>query len=129
MFVPIVQRELDDFSDVVWNNKKGRKQPKKALPNGIPPVLVYEFPEACEGDYNDYKIALNDDDFESLGNLEDLQPVFEGVVENYIPEELTAILNLIYEESGFEPLETLELEKANEAYIFLRERFKTLGIN
>ena len=49
-------------------------------------------------------------------------------MENYIPEELTAILDPIYEESDLEPLETLELEKAKEAYIFLRERFKRLGI-
>ena len=70
VFIPIVQRELDDFREVVWNNKKGRKQPKKALPNGKSPKLIYEFPEACEGEYNDFAIRLDDDDSESLSDLE-----------------------------------------------------------
>ena len=32
----MVQRELDEFREVVWNQSRGRKQRDKELPTGIP---------------------------------------------------------------------------------------------
>ena len=124
-----MQRELDDFRQIIWNNKKGRKQPRKALPNGKAPLLVYEFPETCEGDYQDHAIHLSTGDFESLGHVEALQPIFEGAVETYIPDELREILDTIYKQCDNLPaLETLELENANDVYIHLRTKFQELSV-
>ena len=128
MYIPIVQRELDDFRTMVWNNKKGRKQPRKALPNGKTPAFVYEFPEACEGEYEDHAIALGEEDYDSLGDLDALAPIFDGQVENYIPRELTVILDQIHEDAALEDLRTLELENANQVYITLREHFRRLSV-
>ena len=129
VYVPVVQRELDDFREVVWNNKKGRKQPKKALPNGKAPALIYEFPEACEGNFDDYAIPLKDEDFHSLDDVSQLQPVFDGEVNTYIPRELTVILDQLHEQGDLQDLETLELEDANEVYLYLHENFRNLSLS
>ena len=129
VYVPVVQRELDDFREIVWNNKKGRKQPKKALPHGKAPTLLYEFPEKCEGSYENYQIHLSDDDFYSLDNLDVLEPIFEGEVNTYIPVEFTRILDRIHEEGRLESLETLELDNANQVYLHLRREFRKLSVS
>lgn len=42
--IPIVQRELDEFREVVWNSHRIRYQRDTVLPNGIP-NHIFEFPE------------------------------------------------------------------------------------
>ena len=128
VYVPVVQRELDDFREMVWNNKKGRNQPKKALPHAKAPTLLYEFPEKC-GSYENYGIHVSDDDFNSLDNLDVLEPIFEGEVNTYIPVEFTSILDRIHEEGGLESLETLELDNANQVYLYLRREFRKLSVS
>lgn len=44
IFIPVIQKELDDFKNVVWNHKRGRKQLTKELPTGIP-EFIYDNPE------------------------------------------------------------------------------------
>ena len=42
--VPCVQRELDEFKDIVWNTHRIRRQKHTLLPDGIP-NHIYQFPE------------------------------------------------------------------------------------
>lgn len=42
--IPILQKELDDFKNIVWNTHRIRKQKGVYIPDGIPDH-VYSFPE------------------------------------------------------------------------------------
>lgn len=42
--IPVVQRELDIFKDMVWNSHRIRAQKDTVLPDGIP-NHIYSFPE------------------------------------------------------------------------------------
>ena len=44
VYLPVVQKELDVFREVVWNSSRGRKQKDKLLPTGIP-NHIYRNPE------------------------------------------------------------------------------------
>ena len=44
VMIPIVQRELYAFKDIIWNPHRIRLQKNTILPNGIP-NRIYEFPE------------------------------------------------------------------------------------
>ena len=48
VFIPVIQKELDIFSSVNWNEHRGRKQKDKILPTGIP-NLMYDNPEEFGG--------------------------------------------------------------------------------
>ena len=48
MYIPVVQRELDEFREIVWNHNRGRKQRDKELPTGIP-AHIYDNPEHYGG--------------------------------------------------------------------------------
>ena len=42
--IPIVQREVNTFVDVVWNSHRIREQKNTFLPDGVP-NHIYSFPE------------------------------------------------------------------------------------
>ena len=42
--IPVVQKELNEFKDMVWNTHRIRAQKDTFLPSGIP-NHVYSFPE------------------------------------------------------------------------------------
>lgn len=42
--IPIVQKEIKTFVDVVWNTHRIREQKNTCLPDGVP-NRVYNFPE------------------------------------------------------------------------------------
>ena len=44
LMVPIIQRELDIFKDIIWNPHRIRAQKDTYLPSGVP-NHIYEFPE------------------------------------------------------------------------------------
>ncbi|XP_066920717.1 uncharacterized protein [Clytia hemisphaerica] len=44
VMIPLIQRELDEFKDLVWNTHRIRKQRGCYLPDGIP-NHIYSFPE------------------------------------------------------------------------------------
>ena len=44
LFVPILQKELDDFKETVWNSHRIRKQKDTCLPDGVP-NNIYQLPE------------------------------------------------------------------------------------
>ena len=43
--IPVIQKELDVFKDIVWNPHRIRNQKDTILPNGIP-NHIHSFPEA-----------------------------------------------------------------------------------
>ena len=47
LFIPIMQRELNKFKDVVWNSHRIREQKDTNLPAGVP-NHIYQFPGSYE---------------------------------------------------------------------------------
>ena len=86
VFVPVVQRELDDFRTIVWNNSRGRAQPGKLLPTGVP-LHIYQFPEQY-GPYSDHGIRFGSEEMDALNKIEDLQPIFAEDIDNFIPSTI-----------------------------------------
>ena len=41
--IPLIQRELDEFKDTVWNSHRIRFQKDTFMPDGVP-NHVYDFP-------------------------------------------------------------------------------------
>ena len=91
MFIPIVQKELDDFRTVVWNRNRGRKQKNKLLPTGIPDH-IYQYPEKYDGVH--CGTVINDDLIEELeketgvtdDDFEFLTPEVRALCEEILPE-------------------------------------------
>ena len=55
--IPLLQKELDEFKDIVWNTHRIRQQKGTLLPDGVPDH-IYSFPEKyglqeC-GKYSDF---------------------------------------------------------------------------
>ena len=44
VFIPVLQKELDNFKDVIWNTHRIPLQKDVLLPNGIPNHM-YDFPD------------------------------------------------------------------------------------
>ena len=42
--IPLIQRELDEFKEVVWNTHRIRRQNNTFMPDGIP-NHIYAFPK------------------------------------------------------------------------------------
>ena len=126
VYIPIVQRELDDFKTMVWNNNRGRKQANKALPNGNPPAVIYEFPEECDGTYTDHGIQITDSDFNDLGKIDELVPLFAGEHEDYIPSALRQVLDDLVQDVGYDHDQNIKLENAQQVYKDLRKAFKAI---
>jgi len=63
IFIPIIQRELDNFRFIVWNHRRGRKQDGKVLPTGIPDI--HNNPEEYEA--GDCGTVITDDELVSVG--------------------------------------------------------------
>ena len=45
VMIPLIQQELDEFKDTVWNVHRIRKQKDTLLPDGAQPSIIYDFPE------------------------------------------------------------------------------------
>ena len=44
VMIPLVQRNLDEFKDLIWNSHRIRFQRKTLMPDGVPNHM-YDFPE------------------------------------------------------------------------------------
>ena len=65
LLIPLIQKEVDIFKDVVWNTHRIRAQKDSLLPSGIP-NHIFNFPE---------EYGLTDcgmDDYLSISNLDHL---------------------------------------------------------
>ena len=69
--IPIMQRELDEFKDTIWNTHRIRYQKETMLPDGIPDH-IYSFPEKYgleQCGYLLYKAKRTVDDSDNLTNF------------------------------------------------------------
>ena len=46
VLIPLLQKELNNFKDTIWNTHRIRQQRDTELPNGVP-NHIYAFPEEC----------------------------------------------------------------------------------
>lgn len=44
VFIPVIQKEMDIFREMIWNSHRVRAQKETQMPKGIPNHL-YSFPE------------------------------------------------------------------------------------
>merc|ERR1719378_570894 len=80
VMIPLMQRELDDFKDLVWNTHRIRKQRGNYLPDGIP-NHIYSFPERYDMEQCGFTVKE-----EQLQDVADLSGIFE-TQEDYLDEE------------------------------------------
>ena len=92
IYVPVIQKELDVFRTTVWNSTRGRKQPEKELPTGIPD-FIYENPE--QYGYEECGYDISDEDLESVATGLD---IFGGITDHFIPEESMLEYKALYPE-------------------------------
>ena len=109
IFIPIVQKELDDFRCTVWNHKRGRKQDGKILPTGIPDI-IHENPE--EYDAEDCGTAVTDDQLESVG-VEYSVDLDQCFIDKELYQRFAQVVNT----------ENVVASDAVESFIFLKENY------
>ncbi|XP_057311375.1 uncharacterized protein LOC130649161 [Hydractinia symbiolongicarpus] len=80
VMIPLIQRELDEFREIVWNTHRIRKQKNTILPDGIP-NHIYDFPQ--EYDLLECGFPVNDKELEDVA---DLSNVLSETTEDYIDE-------------------------------------------
>lgn len=91
IYIPVVQRELDEFREIVWNHNRGRKQGSKVLPTGVP-SHIYHNPEYYGGKECGKAISkeMLDNVSAQTKILEDdhdfFNPELRGICETVIPE-------------------------------------------
>lgn len=98
VYIPLLQRELDTFKNIVWNNHRGRKQRNKHLPDGIP-EHIYKFPDQYGGIR--CGIHVSDEDLEEVVGISSilehtndyLEPHFRAECERIFPEGKNALPN------------------------------------
>ena len=101
----------------MWNDKKGRLQPNKNLPTGVP-TIIYQFPEEC-GDYSEYKIDITDDDLNDLTKIEELQPIFDGELDSIVSPEVDNAFIEIFRNTGYDAVSDVPLKDAQGLYLFM----------
>jgi hypothetical protein len=116
VYIYVVQKELDKFKDVNWNETRGRKQKEKRLPQGIPNHL-YAFPEEHDG--RDCGTELSDDIL--------LQVEEEVRVTEDDHDWMSADLRAACEQLLPDPANNVEPSELNSAYITLRDELYNLG--
>ena len=112
IYVPVLQRELNLFSESIWNSHRGRKQKNKELPVGIPDH-IYSFPALYGGSHCGFQ--LSDEDLQEVADLSGvlqsntdyLEPSFRQECERHI-QDAGAICS----------------SKAADAYLLLKANFE-----
>lgn len=108
IYVPIIQKELDIFRTTVWNHKRGRKQPGKELPTGIP-EHIYENPEEYDGE--NYGVAIDDNDLVEIAENTGILDNIDEFLERELMDEFGQHIDT----------STVEPQDAAEAYINLKQ--------
>ena len=85
-----MQKELDDFRTIVWNNHRVRKKKGKELPTGVP-EHIFQFPEIyggvqCDIPISDDQLCQVADECDIFSDTEDfLTDSFRAECERHIP--------------------------------------------
>eukprot|EP00112_Aurelia_sp_Birch-Aquarium-sp1_P007258 Seg1790.5 transcript_id=Seg1790.5/GoldUCD/mRNA.D3Y31 product="hypothetical protein" protein_id=Seg1790.5/GoldUCD/D3Y31 len=89
VFIPVLQKQLDAFKDIVLNTHRIRAQRGTALPNGIP-SHIYDFPE----EYNliDCRKIINQEDLAEIALHSNILDVEEDYLEADFREKCENLL-------------------------------------
>ena len=109
VYIPVVQRALDEFKQTVWNNNRGRKQANKDLPTGVP-EHIFRFPENYGG--SDCGIMISDEQIEFM--REEYRAEFNSV-KDYISGASRALF-----ETHIASTDDIKACEAVDAYRYLR---------
>ena len=113
MLTYVVQKELDTFKDVNWNETRGRKQNEKWLQHGIP-THSYQFPSKHGG--HDCGVKVTD------------KILLEGDDELHVTDEwMTSDLRYACEQLLPRPPENVSPYDANATFIQLKNDYYQLG--
>ena len=109
IFVPVVQRALDEFRQTVWNNNRGRKQANKELPTGVP-EHIFRFPENYGG--QDCGVEVSDEHLEVI--RDEFQVELDSVVDYISPTSRARF------ETHIASTDDIKASEAVDAYRYLR---------
>ena len=116
VYIYVVQKELDTFKEINWNETRGRKQKEKRLPQGIPNHL-YAFPG--EHQARDCGVEVTD---EILQRINDELNVTDDNFE-WMPRDLRCACEQLLPD----PAQNVAPCEANAAYIKLKNDLYNLG--
>ena len=109
ILIPVIQREIDIFKNIVWNNHRIRQQKDTELPSGIP-NHIFDFPE--EYGMKKCGIDINDDQLKEVADLSGVLEIADDYLENDVRKK--------YEEFIPDP-SSLDNNEWVDAYIFLKQ--------
>ena len=110
IYIPVIQKELDLFRTTVWNHGRGRKQPNKQLPTGIPEV-IFENPEDYQGE--NYGVELNENELLDVAEATNVLDKTKGFLSDETLEEFNEVIDI----------EQVQSKDAAEAFIYLKSQF------
>jgi len=113
LMIPLLQRELDEFKDIVWNSHRIRQQNETYMPDGVP-NHIYEFPEKYDLENCGHIVTE-----EKLQEVASLSGVLD-VQEDYLDAEFRKK----YEEIISEP-EKITAKDYVESYLLLKHSIQT----
>lgn len=110
IFIPVVQKELDEFSKVVWNHSRGRKQENKELPTGIP-EYIFDNPE--EFGVEDCGVTITEANLLAVGNEYHID-LDECFIDPVLYERFSTIIDV----NELQPKDTCD------AFLYLKEKYE-----
>ncbi|KAK3731009.1 hypothetical protein QZH41_018760 [Actinostola sp. cb2023] len=109
LMIPIMQKEIDTFVNIVWNTRRIRVQKNTYLPDGVP-NHIYDFPEKYGLEECGWKVT--EQQLEEVAQLSDVL----ACNDDYLPPDLRAKCQHIIED----PLE-LDVSDFPVAFRYLKE--------
>eukprot|EP00794_Sanderia_malayensis_P021011 gene21011-23063_t len=89
IYIPVIQKELDHFKNVIWNTHQIRAQKDVVLPNGIPDH-IYSFPE--EYDLTDCKKIVTEDQLEEVALHSNIFHANDDYLERNLRDQFEAVV-------------------------------------
>lgn len=110
VYIPVIQRELDNFRSI-WNNRRIRKQRNKELPTGVP-EHIYSCPEKYGAKKCGFPVAE-----EQLSEVADQSGVLD-TTDEYLDDAFRQECQRHIEDTN-----EIEPAQADNAYLYLRDNF------
>ena len=111
IYIPVVQRALNEFWTTVWNNSRGKKQRNKELPTGVPEHIL-QFPEKYGGE--NFGISVSEEHLEVIAEEFD---IFNGATNDYIEQNHRTEF-----ERDINRTDDMTPNEASDAYRFLKSK-------
>lgn len=108
--VPVVQRELDTFKEIVWNSHRIRAQKDMVLPDGVP-NHIYNFPQKYG--LEECGLQVTDDQLQEAA----VQSGILTVDDDFLTPEFRAECQRIIDTDLLKPAD------CKEAFLFLKRNF------